>query len=101
MTESRAMKITLDAFRTAHFLVLGAALYFLVFDKDIGLQESNPGLQSTLYTLANIAVRATFGYWIARSVLGKIKRDGSDPPDPPHAYIARAILIGAVILTSR
>lgn len=98
---SKALKVTLDLLRTAQFVVFGAALYFIVFDKSIGLQDSNPGLQATLYTLANIAVRATFGYWIARSVLGKLKRDGSEPPDPPMAYVARAILIGAVILTSR
>ncbi len=98
---SRAWRVTLDLFRMSHYAAIAAALYFIVFDKAIGLQESNPGLQATIYTLANITVRAWAGYWIARGVLGRLKLDGSEPPDPPMAYLARAVLIGAVILTSK
>lgn len=95
MTE-RMKRATRDVFRMSQWFVLAAALYVLTFD--FGLQESHPGVQSTIYNLANITARAWFGYWIARHTLGRLRMDGSDHP---MTLVARAILIGCVILTSR
>jgi len=85
-----------DFFRMVSWLAAGLALMFVTFD--FGLQESHPGLQATLYNLANLTLRAWVGYWIARHTLGRVDQDGTDTP---MLYLARAVLIGAVILTSR
>lgn len=79
--------------RMTPWLAVGAALYALTFGA--GLQESAPGLQSAIYNLANITLRAWLGYWITRNIFGRLgKPSGSE-------MIARAVLIGSVILTSR
>lgn len=83
-------------FRMSSWFAAGIALYFITFD--FGLQETHPGLQATFYNLANITLRAWVGYWIARHTLGRVQQDGTDQP---MLYVARAVLIGAVILTSR
>lgn len=82
--------------RMAQWLAIGLALYALTFGA--GLQESAPGLQSTIYNLANITLRAWVGYWVARNLLGRL---GTTSGEQSHNVLARAILIGAVILTSR
>ena len=89
-------KVTRDTLRMSGWLVIAVALYFLTFD--FGLQESHPGLQATIYTVANITLRAYIGYWIARSVLGRLKLDGTDAAGK---MIARAIVIAAAVMTSR
>lgn len=98
LTERHPMLIanSKSALRMAHWLAGALALYFLTFD--FGLQESHPALQATLYNLAQITVRAWLGYWIARSCLGRLSLSTKDNPTK---VVARAILIGAVILTSR
>lgn len=78
------------------YLLVGLALYAITFGFD--LQETNPGLQATIYTFANITLRAWLGYAIARSLLGRL---GRTPEQQMKGVIARAILVGAVILTSR
>ena len=89
-------KVTRDTLRMSGWLVIAVALYFLTFD--FGLQESHPGLQATIYTVANITLRAYIGYWISRSVLGRLKLDGTDAAGK---MIARAIVIAAAVMTSR
>lgn len=80
----------------AQYLLIGLALYAVTFGFD--LQEINPGLQATIYNLANITIRAWLGYAIARSLLGRL---GKTTDEQAKGVIARAILVGAVILTSR
>lgn len=82
--------------RMSQWLWIALALYFLTFD--FGLQESHPGLQATIYNVANITVRAWLGYWIARHTLGRVDQNGEGIP---MLHLARALLIGAVVLTSR
>lgn len=91
-----AIKRSKSALRMVEWLAIAVALYFLTFD--FGLQESHPGLQATIYNVANITVRAWIGYWIARGTLGRLKMTDADNPTK---LLARAVLIGAVILTSR
>jgi hypothetical protein len=93
MTLRRAAR---DTLRMAQWLAVAIGLYFLTFD--FGLQESAPGLQATIYTIANITLRAWIGYWIARSALGRLKMDGTDAAGK---LIARAIIIAAAVMTSR
>lgn len=96
MTSTRLKKMGWDIIRMSSWLLAGLALMFLTFD--FGLQESNPGLQATIYNLANITIRAWIGYWIARHTLGRVDQNGNDPP---IMYLARAVVIGAVVLTSK
>jgi hypothetical protein len=93
---NRMRKATRDVFRMSTWAAVAVALYFLTFD--FGLQETHPGLQATIYTAANITMRAWLGYWIARQALGRLKMDGTENPTK---LLARAVLIGAVVLTSR
>ena len=95
MTE-RMKRATQETMRMAQWLAAAMALYFVTFD--FGLQESYPGVQATIYTAANITLRAWIGYWIARSALGRLKLDGTDAAGK---LIARAIIIGAAVMTSR
>lgn len=92
LRDTQAAKITLDVLRMSQWFFLAAALYFVTFDKSIGLQDANPGLQSTLYGLAQITIRAWSGYWIGRGLLGRL------PPDFPlnldNIKIAQAIVLG-------
>jgi hypothetical protein len=100
-----------DKFRTLEFALVALALLYAVFG--LNLQETAPGVQMTVYNLAVVCVRATLGYWIARSVLGRIVRADPNERDPAEfdrqkraessgsEYIARAIVVAAVILTSR
>jgi hypothetical protein len=82
--------------RMAQYAVVAIALYVATFG--FNLQETHPGLQATIYTLANITIRAWLGYAIARSLLGRL---GTTGHERAQNAIARAILVGAVILTSR
>lgn len=95
MTE-RMKKVLSEPFRMAQWLIVAVALYVVTFD--FNLQESNPGLQSVIYTAANVTLRAWIGYWISRTALGRIKLDGTEAAGK---LIARAIIIGAAIMTSR
>lgn len=90
--------LTLRPFRMVQWLGIALALYFIVFDPWIGLQDSNPGLQTTIYNLAGITIRAYLGYWISRAVIGRLRLDGSDDP---LCLVARSIIIGCVVLTSK
>ena len=83
-----------DALRMAQWLALAIALYIVTFDT--GLQESHPGLQATIYTLANITIRGWCGYWLARTALGRLSATAH-----PNEIMARAIIISGVVLTSR
>jgi len=85
-----------DILRMAQYLIIGLALYAVTFGFD--LQESHPGLQATIYNLANITIRAWLGYAIARSLLGRL---GTTKHEQAQNAIARAILVGCVILTTR
>ena len=85
-----------DALRMMQWFAVAGALYVVTFD--LGLQETHPGLQATIYTLANITIRAWLGYWIARTALGRVDLDGGSDSSQ---YIARAIIIAGVVLTSR
>lgn len=87
---------TRDVLRMTPWLIAGMALMYVTFD--FGLQETRPGLQATIYNLANITLRAWLGYWIARNTLGRLDQFGKGEP---MGYVARAIVIGAVVLTSR
>jgi len=95
-TKTQVKHASLDAFRMAQWLVVALAFYFLTFD--LGLQETHPALQSTLYLMAQITVRAWIGYWVARTALGKLPQDGTAVP---ITVLARAVIMGCVILTSR
>jgi hypothetical protein len=83
-----------DWLRMFQWVALAIALYVVTFD--LGLQESHPGLQATVYTLANITIRGWLGYWLARTALGRLSATAH-----PNEIMARAIIIAGVVLTSR
>ena len=83
-----------DRLRALQWGVIALALFAVVFG--FNLQETAPGVQSTLYNVATICIRGWVGYWLARTVLGRLNRYSNG-----SAVIARAILIGAVVLTAR
>lgn len=85
-----------EFYRMAHWAIIAAALYFVALG--FSLQDTQPALQSTIYHAANVTLRAWIGYWIARTALGRMRHNEMDPP---IAILARAVIIGAVILTSK
>ncbi|MEO8133670.1 MAG: hypothetical protein ABI831_06825 [Betaproteobacteria bacterium] len=85
-----------DLFRMTQWLTVAVILYFVTFGFD--LQTTYPGVQAAIYNIANVTMRAWVGYVIARTALGRLDDDGINPP---MMSIARAILMGAVILTSK
>lgn len=85
-----------EFYRMAHWAAIAVVLYWIALG--FNLQESQPAVQSTVYHAANVTMRAWIGYWIARTALGRMQRNETDPP---IAILARAIVIGAVILTSK
>jgi hypothetical protein len=86
-----------ELYRMAHWAMIAAALYWVALGP-FNLQDTQPALQSTIYHVANLTLRAFVGYWIARTALGRMSHDETDPP---RGIVGRAIIIAAVILTSK
>ena len=98
-------EIVTDVLRMWPWPLLAIVLFALVFGTD--LQDTNPGIQSSLYYIAQVTLRAYIGYWVARTALGKIDigkvRFGRNADSIVFSarLIARAIIIAGVILTSK
>lgn len=54
-----------------------------------------PPLQTVLYKAGHVTTLAWIGYWVARGALGRLHIDFDSHP---VEYVARAILMGCVIL---
>lgn len=80
--------------RMFHWFLIGCALFWLALGT--GMQDTQPALQSAIYHVANLTMRAFVGYWIARTALGRLG-ERTDSQD----VLARAIIIAAVVLTSK
>ena len=85
-----------ELYRMFHWALIAAVLYFIALG--FSLQDTQPAMQSTIYHAASVTLRAWIGYWIARTALGRMNHNETDPP---IAILARAVIIGAVILTSK
>lgn len=83
-----------EFYRMAHWGIIGALLLWVAVGFD--LQDTQPAIQASIYHAANVTIRAWIGYWIARTALGRLNFN-----DHPQAMLARAVIIGAVILTAK
>lgn len=78
-----------DRLRMMIWLFLGLAAYVASFI----VGPSQPVIQTTLYKVGHVTTLAWVGYWISRKTIGRIT-----PTSTPHDRIARALMIGAVIV---
>jgi hypothetical protein len=98
------MKPTLDAifysdrWRSAQWTVIAAVLLYIALG--LNLQESAPALQAQIYYVGTVCLRVTLGYWAARTVLGRLDHAQFGRSSDTQ-YMARAIIVAAVLLTSK
>lgn len=78
-----------DRLRMMIWLFLGLAAYAASFI----VGPSQPVIQTTLYKIGHVTTLAWVGYWISRKTIGRITSTST-----PHDRIARALMIGAVIV---
>lgn len=69
---------------------IGVALYMLSV-----LAAPFPPAQVIFYKAGHVTTLAWIGYWVARGALGRLNVDSDSHP---VEYVARAILMGCVIL---
>lgn len=79
-----------DRLRMAVWLLFGLAFYIAVFLID---GSRFPTVQVTLQKLGHVTTFAWVGYWISRNALGRV-----NAASPTNDRIARALIIGAVII---
>jgi hypothetical protein len=95
------MRASLDAFvysdrwRSAQWTVIAGVLLYIALG--LNLQEHAPALQAQIYYVGTVCLRVTLGYWAARTVLGRLPRESATDTQ----YMARAIIVAAVLLTSK
>lgn len=80
-----------DWLRMVGWLLAGLSMYlFTVF-----VGAANPMVQTVFYKMGHVTTLAWVGYWLARGALGRLDTDSENHP---IEYLARAVLMGAVIL---
>ena len=75
--------------RMIAWLLTGLAMYALA----TVIGNDYPAVQTVTYKLGHVTTLAWVGYWISRNAIGRVVSDSS-----PTERLARAVLIGAVII---
>lgn len=83
---------TRDLGRMAIWLLCGVVL--LVASVAVGPQYPQP--QIALWAAGKVTLFAWIGYWISRTALGRLDQNGY--ADYPENRVARAVVIGAVVI---
>lgn len=78
-----------DLLRMVIWVCLGLLLYGLA----ICTPNQFPAVQTVFYKMGHVTTLAWIGYWISRKALGRVV-----PTTDPTEKLARAVLIGAVII---
>lgn len=89
-----------DFARMIVWLLAGLALYAAA----MMVGSDRPAVQTVLYKLGHVTTLAWVGYWLARGALGRIvsndnhRKNYTARPSAPIELLARAVLVGAVII---